>query len=173
MPRSILSEARICSASDRVCVFTELHCISAFLSVKQGQQQKLNFGAVVSITLKLFQYSKVQYILLLLLLLFYYSVSDSEMNRLLAVLLGCFSAGVVLIPQGTLRRIWLSQLKWWGGTGRRWTRPGMQQPLGQAPLQKRNYLAHNCQSWWSWGRLHFIVGFSPRTSSLKSKCHNL
>lgn len=40
--------------------------------------------------------------LLLFLLLFYYSVSDIEMNRLLAVLLGWFSTGVVLILQGTL-----------------------------------------------------------------------
>ena len=40
--------------------------------------------------------------LLLFLLLFYYSVSDVEVNRLLAVLLEWFSTGVVRIPQGTL-----------------------------------------------------------------------
>lgn len=137
MPRSILSETRIRSASDRVCVFTELHCISAFLSVKQGQQQKLNFGVVVSITLrKLFSTAKFN---ICYYCFCYYFIIQLVIVRWIGYwqfYWGASQLGLFLYLKGPWRRIWLSQLKWWGGTGRRWTRPGMQQPLGPPPYRR-------------------------------------
>lgn len=162
MPRSILSETRIRSASDRACVFTELHCISAFLSVKQGQQQKLNLGAVVSITLrKLFSTAKFN---ICYYCFCYYFIIQLVIVRWIGYwqfYWGASQLGLFLYLKGPWRRIWLSQLKWWGGTGRRWTEARNATAPRTAPLQKRiiwpttvnhDEAEEGC----------FIVSFSPR-----------
>lgn len=83
------------------------------------------------------------------------------MNRLLAVLLGCFSAGVVLIPQGTLETYLVVTAEMMGWYWQKVDEARNATAPRTAPLQKRiiwpttvnhDEAEEGC----------FIVGFSPR-----------